>query len=224
MLNVLEFIREKKADFKDNTEQYRIKLEPKFRSLSNRLNHKLKNTLNNPWLSNFKSIESSYFFGQRRAEPNPTIQIVHAKINDILGKEIFVGSWEFVDQGCIDGFANLTGDDQWIHTNAERASKESPFKTTIAHGFLTLSLIPKLTFDFNFNDIHPNVKMIVNYGLNRVRFPYPVKSGSRIRGRTKIISVTPYKNCVEVVKQISVEVEGRKRLGCIAESVIRVYY
>ena len=61
MLNVLEFIREKKADFKDNTEQYRIKLEPKFRSLSNRINHKLKNTLNNPWLSNFKSIDSSYF-------------------------------------------------------------------------------------------------------------------------------------------------------------------
>ena len=89
MLNVLEFIREKKADFKDNTEQYRIKLEPKFRSLSNRLNHKLKNTLNNPWLSNFKSIDSSYFFGQRRAEPNPTIQIVNSKINGILGKEIF---------------------------------------------------------------------------------------------------------------------------------------
>ena len=80
MLNVLEFIREKKADFKDNTEQYRIKLEPKFRSLSNRINHKLKNTLNNPWLSNFKSIDSSYFFGQRRAEPSPTIQIVTQKL------------------------------------------------------------------------------------------------------------------------------------------------
>ena len=224
MLNVLEFIREKKADFKDNTEQYRIKLEPKFRSLSNRLNHKLKNTLNNPWLSNFKSIDSSYFFGQRRAKPNSTIQIVYSKINGILGKEIFVGNWEFVDQDCINGFARLTGDDQWIHTNKTRAKKESPFKTTIAHGFLTLSLIPKLTEKFNFNDIHPNVKMVVNYGLNKVRFPYPIKSGSKIRGRVKIIGVTPFKNCVEVVNQISVEVEGRKRLGCIADSVIRVYY
>ena len=223
-MNVFEFIKEKGADFRDNTEQYRIKLEPKLRSISHKLNFRLKNTLNNPWISNFKSIDSSYFFGQKKSEPNPTIKVVYSKTNDILGKEIFVGSWELVDQNCINGFARLTGDDQWIHTNRERAKKESPFKTTIAHGFLTLSLIPKLTEKFNFNDIHPNVKMVVNYGLNKVRFPYPIKSGSKIRGRVKIIGVTPFKNCVEVVNQISVEVEGRKRLGCIADSVIRVYY
>ena len=223
-MNVFEFIKEKGADFRDNTEQYRIKLEPKLRSISHKLNFRLKNTLNNPWISNFKSIDSSYFFGQKKSAPNPTIKVVYSKTNNILGKEIFVGSWELVDQNCINGFARLTGDDQWIHTNRERANKESPFKTTIAHGFLTLSLIPKLTEKFNFNDIHPNVKMVVNYGLNKVRFPYPIKSGSKIRGRVKIIGVTPFKNCVEVVNQISVEVEGRKRLGCIADSVIRVYY
>ena len=223
-MNVFEFIKEKGADFRDNTEQYRIKLEPKLRSISHKLNFRLKNTLNNPWISNFKSIDSSYFFGQKKSAPNPTIKVVYSKTNNILGKEIFVGSWELVDQNCINGFARLTGDDQWIHTNRKRAKKESPFKTTIAHGFLTLSLIPKLTEKFNFNDIHPNVKMVVNYGLNKVRFPYPIKSGSKIRGRVKIIGVTPFKNCVEVVNQISVEVEGRKRLGCIADSVIRVYY
>ena len=223
-MNVFEFIKEKGADFRDNTEQYRIKLEPKLRSISHKLNFKLKNTLNNPWISNFKSIDSSYFFGQKKSEPNSTIKVVYSKTNEILGNEIFVGSWEPVDQNCINGFARLTGDDQWIHTDKERAKKESPFKTTIAHGFLTLSLIPKLTEKFNFNDIHPNVKMVVNYGLNKVRFPYPIKSGSKIRGRVKIIGVTPFKNCVEVVNQISVEVEGRKRLGCIADSIIRVYY
>ena len=83
-------------------------------------------------------IESSYFFGQKKAEPSQTIKIVYSKINNILGEEIFVGSWELVDQNCINGFATLTGDDQWIHTNKDRAKKESPFKTTIAHGFLTL--------------------------------------------------------------------------------------
>ena len=223
-MNVFEFIKEKGADFRDNTEQYRIKLEPKLRSITHKLNFRLKNTLNNPWISNFKSIDSAYFFGQKKSEPNPTIKVVYSKTNEILGKEIFVGSWESVDQNCINGFARLTGDDQWIHTDTERANKESPFKTTIAHGFLTLSLIPKLTEKFNFNDIHPNVKMVVNYGLDKVRFPYPIKSGSKIRGRVKIIGVTPFKNCVEVVNQISVEVEGRKRLGCIADSVIRVYY
>ena len=140
----------------------------------------MKNTLNNPWISNFKSIDSSYFFGQRKAEPSQTIKIVYSKINNILGEEIFVGSWELVDQNCIDGFATLTGDDQWIHTNKERAKKESPFKTTIAHGFLTLSLIPKLTESFNFNDIHPNVKMVVNYGLNKVRFPYQLSQAQTL--------------------------------------------
>ena len=118
-MNVFEFIKGKGADFRDNTEQYRIKLEPKLRSISHKLNFRLKNTLNNPWISNFKSIDSSYFFGQKKSEPNPTIKVVYSKTNDILGKEIFVGSWEPVDQNCINGFARLTGDDQWIHTNRE---------------------------------------------------------------------------------------------------------
>tara|TARA_X000001036_G_scaffold434824_1_gene474884 strand:- start:744 stop:1421 length:678 start_codon:yes stop_codon:yes gene_type:complete len=225
-MNVFEFIKEKKADLKDNTEHYRIKLEPKFKSISNKINNRIRNTLNNPWISNFKSIDGSYFFGPRNSSniPNPNIKIVHDKINNILGKEVFVGDWLIIDQDCINGFAELTGDNQWIHTDAKRAELESPFKTTIVHGFLTLSLIPKLTYNFNFNDLHPNVKMVVNYGLNQVRFPFPVKSGSTIRGRVKIISSIPFKNSIEVVNEVSVEVQGRKRYGCIAETVIRVYY
>ena len=88
-MNVFEFIKEKGADLRDNTEQYRIKLEPKLRSISHKLNFRLKNTLNNPWISNFKSIDSSYFFGQKKSEPNPTIKEVYSKTNDILGEEIF---------------------------------------------------------------------------------------------------------------------------------------
>ena len=223
-MDVFEFIKEKRADFKDNTEQYRLMLEPRLKSLSQKINISIKNTLNNPWISNIKSIDSSYFFSQKRSIPNPTIKQVYEKINNILGKEIYVGEWEKIDQSCINGFADITGDWQWIHTNPEKAKIESPFKTTIAHGFLTLSLIPKLTAELNFNDIHPDVKMIVNYGLNQVRFPFPVKSGSRIRGRVKIINVKPFKNCLELVNEVSIEVEGRKRFGCIAETVIRVYY
>ena len=223
-MDVIEFIKEKREDFKYNTEQYRIMLEPKLKSISNRINHSINNTLNNPWISNFKSLDSSYFFGQKYSIPNVTIKIVHDKITNILGKEIFVGEWESIEQDCIDNFANLTGDKQWIHTDKKKAKIESPFKTTIAHGFLTLSLIPKLTDNFNFSDIHPGVKMVVNYGLNQVRFPFPVKSGSKIRGRVKIVDVKPLKNCVEVVNEVSIEVEGRKRYGCIAETLIRVYY
>ena len=223
-MDVFEFIKEKRADFKDNTEQYRLMLEPRLKSLSQKINLSIKNTLNNPWISNIKSIDSSYFFSQKQSIPNPTIKQVYEKINNILGKEIYGGVWEIIDQSCINGFADITGDRQWIHTNPEKAKIDSPFKTTIAHGFLTLALIPKLTAELNFNDIHPDVKMVVNYGLNQVRFPFPVKSGSRIRGRVKIINITPLKNCVELVNEVSIEVEGRKRFGCIAETVIRVYY
>ena len=223
-MNVFEFIKEKRTDFKDNTEQYRIMLEPKFKSLSNKINNRITNTLNNPWISNIISINGSTFFGQKHTIPNGIVKDSYDQINKSLGKEIFVGEWEAIDQDCINRFADLTGDRQWIHTDLKKAKLQSPFKTTIAHGFLTLALIPKLTDSFNFNKILPSVKMVVNCGLNQVRFPFPVKSGSRIRGRVKIISVIMNKNSIELVNEVSIEVKGRKRFGCIAETVIRLYY
>ncbi|MBD8511285.1 MaoC family dehydratase [Photobacterium sp. 2_MG-2023] len=142
-----------------------------------------------------------------------------------LGEEIHVGNWLIVDQDRINRFADVTDDHQWIHTDPERAELESPFKTTIAHGFLTLSLLSVLTdsVDPN-NQKFPTAKMTVNYGLNQVRFPYPVKEGSRVRARTKIQSVTPVKRGLEIVQEISVEIEGCRRPGCVAESVVRLYF
>ena len=89
---------------------------------------------------------------------------------------------------------------------------------------VSLSLILKLTENFDFESIHPGLKMIVNCGLNQVRFPYPVKSGSKIRGRVKITNLIPKKNNIELVNEVSIEVEGRKRYGCVAETVLRLYY
>ena len=223
-MDVIEYIKDKRAEIIDNTEQYRIMLEPKFRKLSNKINDKIRNTLNNPWMLNISLIDKPYTFGQKPSIPNSVVKDAYKNINNILGQEIFIGGWNRIDQSCINGFADLTGDRQWIHTDVEKARKDSPFKTTIAHGFLTLSLIPKLTDKFNFNDIHPKVKMVVNYGLNRVRFPIPVKSKSRIRGRLKIIKAVPMKNSIELVNQVSIEIDGRKRFGCIAETVIRIYF
>jgi acyl dehydratase len=103
------------------------------------------------------------------------------------GKVTFVGEWHSVEQECIDQFAEVTGDKQWIHTDPIRAAKELPFKATIAHGFLTLSLIPKLTnsVDLDSNP-YPEPKMVINFGLNQVRFPYPVKAGTRVRAIIKL--------------------------------------
>ena len=224
MIDVFEFIKEKRADLKDNTKRYRVMLEPKFKSLSQKLNSSISNTLNNPWMFNLPSIDRSNIFRKDISLSNGNIKKAYDKIIVSIGKELLVGDWETIDQDRIDRFAEVTGDKQWIHTDMEKAKHESPFKTTIAHGFLTLSLIPKLTETFDFNSIHPGLKMVVNCGLNQVRFPFPVKSGSKIRGRVKIISVIPKKNNIELVNEVSIEVKGRKRFGCVAETVLRLYY
>lgn len=224
MVDVFEFIKEKRADLKDNTERYRVMLEPRFKALSQKLNSSISNTLNNPWMLNLPSIDRSNIFKVKDSTANKNIINAYEKIKKRVGEEILVGHWETVDQVRINKFAELTGDKQWIHTDVEKAKTESPFKSTIAHGFLTLSLIPKLTEDFDFNSLYPGVKMVVNCGLNQVRFPFPVKSGSKIRGRVKITNLEPKKNNIEIVNEVSIEVEGRKRYGCVAETVLRLYY
>ena len=224
MVDVFEFIKEKRADLKDNTDRYRVMIEPKFKALSQKLNTSISNTLNNPWMLNLPSIDKTNIFKKKEPISNENTKKAYDKIKNRVGEEILVGQWETVNQDQINRFADLTGDNQWIHTDVEKAKIESPFKSTIAHGFLTLSLIPKLTENFDFQSIHPGLKMIVNCGLNQVRFPYPVKSGSKIRGRVKITNLIPKRNNIELVNEVSIEVEGRKRFGCVAETVLRLYY
>jgi len=223
-MDVFEFIKEKRSDLKENTEQYRAILEPKFRSLSDQISTKITNTLNNPWISNLIPVETYSFFNQKHTIPNKMIKSAYDRINAKMGEEIFIGEWEMIDQERINNFANVTGDKQWIHINPEKAELESPFKSTIAHGFLTLAMIPQLTNRLQSKDLYSDSKLIVNYGLNQVRFPYPVRSNSRIRGRVKLISAIPLKKSIEVVNQISIEVEGKKRFGCVADTVLRLYY
>ena len=123
-----------------------------------------------------------------------------------------MGKWETIDQYCINQFSEITGDTQWIHTDPERAQKESPFKTTIVHGFLTLSLIPKLTNTISSSkNLFPEARMVVNYGLNQFRFPYPVNSGSRVRARHRMVDVQPKTHSIELINGISIEVETRTR-------------
>ncbi|HDX8594319.1 TPA: MaoC family dehydratase [Aeromonas dhakensis] len=142
-----------------------------------------------------------------------------------IGEETHVGEWLYVSQQMIDQFAAVTGDHQWIHTNPERAAAESPFKTTIAHGFLTLALLPQLTGSVDeANPEFPTARMVVNFGLDQVRFPYPIKVDSSIRARTKLARVTPIKGGLELLKEIKVEIEGVRRPGCVIESVTRLYF
>lgn len=132
------------------------------------------------------------------------------------GEQLGVSSWLNVTQDQINGFADVTGDHQWIHTDPERAAS-GPFGGTIAHGYLTLALIPSLvaqTFRIN------GVKFAVNYGLNKVRFPSPLACGSRIRGTAELIQVTEHSAGVQGVVRVTVDAEGRDRPVCIAETVV----
>jgi acyl dehydratase len=149
-----------------------------------------------------------------------TIEIARlADLPALVGQEIAVSDWQTVTQERINLFAEATGDHQWIHVDVERA-KSSPFKSTIAHGFLTLSLLPL----FSQQCIRmPSVRMGVNYGLNRVRFPSPVPAGSRVRGRFTLKEVEPIEGGVQMTLTATLEREGGDKPVCIAESVSRRY-
>jgi len=145
---------------------------------------------------------------------------------ECTGSEIAVGDWLLIDQARIDAFAQATGDLQWIHTDPRRAAVESPYKSTIAHGFLTLSLLPLLTqanAPGQFEKNYPGMRLRVNYGLNKVRFPAPVKPGDRLRARTMVQDAAMAGNGVEIVYLLTIEIEGSDKPACVAEQVVRVY-
>ena len=136
-----------------------------------------------------------------------------------LGEEIAVSDWFPVMQQRIQTFAQVTDDLQWIHLDQPRAERESPYGTTVAHGFLTLSLLTHFLNDAI--AVQAENRMVVNYGFNRVRFPAPVRSGSKIRGRFGVQAVKELGESVEVVYAVTVECDGAEKPCCIAEWVLR---
>lgn len=143
-------------------------------------------------------------------------------LKDLVGQELAVTDWFTVTQERIQQFADATLDHQWIHVDVERAHRESPFKAPIAHGFLTLSLLPH--FMHEAIEIKQGVRMGVNYGLNRVRFVSPVRAGSNIRARIALALIKDVSlNVVEAVFNATIEVEGGDKPCCVAEWVARYY-
>ena len=134
-------------------------------------------------------------------------------------RDFGASKWVTVDQKHIDLFADATGDHQWIHVDPERA-KAGPFGTTIAHGFMTLALLPEMSA----SAIHvDDVRMGVNYGLNKVRFTAPVPSGSRVRGHFKLLEFERLEGGAQLTYEVRMEREGSDKPVCIAESVARRY-
>ncbi len=145
-----------------------------------------------------------------------------AEAVEAVGQELGVSQWIAVEQDRIDAFANATGDQQWIHVDAERARAESPYRTTIAHGFLTLSLIPGLSKDIYRVD---NAKMGINYGLNKVRFLAPVPAGSRVRLRSHLLEARKVDDAtVDLIVRQTIELDGSDKPAAVAEVIARMVF
>ncbi|OBB99700.1 MULTISPECIES: MaoC family dehydratase [Gordonia] len=143
-----------------------------------------------------------------------------SELTAAIGEDLGYGDWLEVTQDRIDAFADATGDHQWIHVDPERA-KDGPFGATIAHGYLTLSLLPLLAGDiFTVN----GPKLVINYGLNKVRFPSPVKVGSRIRANAEIVSIDDSPAGVTMVVRSTVQIDGVEKPACVAENVRVLVY
>jgi acyl dehydratase len=142
-------------------------------------------------------------------------------LKEFVGKEIGVTEWFEVTQERIDQFAHATEDQQWIHVDDARARRESPFGTTIAHGFLTLSLISYLTR--HVVQFVSGIQRTVNYGLNRVRFPEVVRVGSRIRARVGLMACEAFPEGIAVTYSVTVELEKSPKPCCVAEWIVRYY-
>jgi acyl dehydratase len=143
------------------------------------------------------------------------------ELRKLVGQEVGTSDWLVVTQDMIDRFADVTGDHQWIHVDRQRAERESPFQTTIAHGFLTLSLLTQLQSQAV--QMGGERKMGLNYGLNRVRFTNPVRAGARIRSRSAVKSVDDIAGGVQVTWQITVELENEEKPALVAEWIGRMY-
>lgn len=143
-----------------------------------------------------------------------------AELKELVGQEVTISDWIEITQERVDQFAQATGDLQWIHIDVERSRKESPYGGTVAHGFLTLALLPML---MQSAISMPDVKLGVNYGLNKVRFPAPVPVGSRVRVRMTLKAVEDIPGGAQTTWLVTMERQGGDKPVCVAESISRRY-
>jgi len=150
--------------------------------------------------------------------------VIFESLSDVkshIGEEVAFSDWKKIQQSQINAFADSTNDHQWIHSDVTRANKESPYGSTIAHGFLTLSLIPS----FLESCIqYPFAKTSINYGLNKVRFPSPVRVDSLVRGRFQIQAIQDIEGGIQLEWLMTIDIQGIEKPACVADMLIRLYF
>jgi acyl dehydratase len=155
-----------------------------------------------------------------------SVQQAVATLQPLVGQEIHVSDWLAIGQERVNAFADATGDHQWIHVDAERAARESPWRAPIAHGYLTLSLYPMLRgIVEEGKPLFPGVRNVINYGINKLRFVNAVKVGSRVRGRSKLLAIEEVKGGgLQLTEEFTVEIDGESKPACVAEVIMRLYF
>ena len=146
-----------------------------------------------------------------------------SQLQERVGQEVHLSDWLTVTQQRIDAFADATSDHQWIHVDPARAAAESPWGSTIAHGYLTLSLYPMMRGLVASQPIYPGVRQVINYGLEKLRFPNAVKVDSRIRVRSVLNRVEEVAGGVQTTEQATFEIDGETKPACIAQAIMRLY-
>ncbi|MFY0664510.1 MAG: MaoC family dehydratase [Natronospirillum sp.] len=224
-MKVIDLIKEKKERLTKNQAEFRDLIAPQWRDYWNELWQSARNHQWVNWvLDQDRKIVGSELVELTNCE-HPKAEALRKQLLSQLGEVVYVGDWLTVEQARVNAFAEVTEDRQWIHTDPVRAEQESPFRATIAHGFLTLSLLPRLTSSIDGTDSHyDSARMVVNLGLNKVRFPYPLKVGSRVRASKKVVGVEVVRRGLEVTEEITVEIENNRRPACVAETVVRLVF
>ena len=232
-MSVIDFLKEKSDRLAKNRDEIVELIQPQLRGYFNEM---FQSARNNPWMNwalDQKILTSGSDAQETNAavndhwlhDSNPNALAMLEQLSASLGTVVYIGQWMSIEQDRINQFAQVTEDQQWIHTDPDRAKVESPFRGTIAHGFLTLSLLPKLTNAVDPDrPPYPGAKMVVNMGLNQVRFPYPLKSGSKVRATKKIIAANPVRRGLEVTEEITVEIENCRRPACVAQTLMLLVY
>jgi len=215
-MKIVQLIREKRLELKAANEAFVKRIEPQI--------EEFQEAVKNAHITS-RLRRSEIWPVQDRALPmRPKVVDMLKSLEPVRGEVIHVGDWVTIDQECITQFSHLTGDEQWIHLDQDKARKCSPFRTTVAQGFLVISLLPKMAnFDSYQDTIYQGAKYFINCGLDKVEFLNPVKVNTKIRCRTIIKDIKPERRYLDVTQLMLIERAGDEKLVCRAEVLLRVF-
>lgn len=214
-------LKEKSQQFPFSNAELMKRLEPQLREFRESINTTVSNSFASHWFARLNLLlNEQEQVAKTRATPEAVT--LYNKLQASLGEEIHCSPWHKITQEMIDRFADSTGDQQWIHVDAERASLESPFRSTVAHGYLLLALLPVLR-SCGGAQLYPDARFIVNSGLKELQFLSPVKPQQRVRSRTYLIDLSLHRRHIEVVEDVVLEIENSERTAFTATTEIKLY-